>query len=98
MKNTTNSLPMNSGYIKGLRIVIALAALFSWCLSIWWSSEGFNISVKNYQWLGIGLGLFITASQLLFNRGSNNPTIWMYVFLYIRLAEWKRVAEHYTQI
>jgi len=77
MRNVTSSLPEDSGYIKGLRIAVALGATFAWGLSIWWSSDGFNISVQDYQWLGICLGLFVTVSELLFNQGSSNPTIWI---------------------
>jgi len=77
MRNVTSSLPEDSGYIRGLRLAVALGAIFAWGLSIWWSSDGFNISVQNYQWLGVCLGLFVTVSELLFNQGSSNPTIWI---------------------
>jgi len=79
-----NNLSDNSAYIKGLRVCVALGATFAWFLSIWWSSDGFNISVQDYQWLGICLGLFVTVSQLLFNQGSSNPTVWIVgLFAYI---------------
>jgi len=77
MNNITNKLSIDSGYIKGLRIATALGSVFAWCLSIWWSAEGFNISVDGYMWLGVGLGLFVTVSELLFNRATSIPTIWV---------------------
>jgi hypothetical protein len=42
-----------------------------------WSAEGFSIDNSELVWIGIGLALSVTAAELLFNRGSANPTIFL---------------------
>jgi len=77
-------LSENTKYIIILRWAVGIGATFAWGLSIWWSSDGFNISVNEYQWLGYALGMFVTVSELLFNKGSKNPTIWLVgIFAYL---------------
>ena len=50
---------------------------FLWYLSIIWSADGFSINDPDLRWIGVGLALSITVVQLVFNRGSANPTIFL---------------------
>lgn len=73
MKNNTE-MP---GYILFLRGFVFCISAFLWILSINWSADGFSIDNAELYWIGIGLALSVTGAELLFNRGSANPTIFM---------------------
>ena len=64
-------------YILVIRILAFGVVSFLWYLSIIWSADGFSINDPELHWIGIGLALSITVVQLVFNRGSANPTIFL---------------------
>lgn len=71
---------MNKSQEKYLLVIRGLAmgvVAFLWYLSIIWSADGFSINDPELHWIGIGLALSITVVQLVFNRGSANPTIFL---------------------
>jgi len=71
---------MNKSQEKYLLVIRGLAlgvVSFLWYLSIIWSADGFSINDPELHWIGIGLALSITVVQLVFNRGSANPTIFL---------------------
>ena len=64
-------------YLLIIRILAFCVVGFLWYLSIIWSADGFSINDPELHWIGIGLALSITVVQLVFNRGSTNPTIFL---------------------
>ena len=71
---------MNKSQEKYLLVIRLLAfgvVGFLWYLSIIWSADGFSINDPELHWIGIGLALSVTVVQLVFNRGSANPTIFL---------------------
>lgn len=64
-------------YTLALRIATFFIVAFLWYLSIIWSADGFSINNSELAWIGIGLALSVTIAQLVFNRGSANPTIFL---------------------
>jgi len=71
---------MNKSQQKYILVIRSLAfgvVAFLWYLSIIWSADGFSINDPELRWIGIGLALSVTVVQLVFNRGSANPTIFL---------------------
>jgi hypothetical protein len=64
-------------YTLILRGATFCVVAFLWYLSVIWSADGFSINDPELRWIGIGLALSVTISQLVFNRGSANPTIFL---------------------
>lgn len=64
-------------YILVIRLLAFGVVAFLWYLSIIWSADGFSINDPELHWIGIGLALSVTVVQLVFNRGSANPTIFL---------------------
>ena len=73
-----NELPSNPGeerYMKVIRYGAAGVSVFLWLLSVMWSADGFGIKVEDWKWAGYGLAASVTVVQLVFNRGTMNPTL-----------------------
>lgn len=63
-------------YFNVLRFGTFGVSSFLWLLSILWSADGFGITVEGWKLAGYGLGICVTIVQLVFNRGTMNPTLY----------------------
>jgi hypothetical protein len=50
---------------------------FLWLLSVLWSADGFGIKLDGWKPAGYGLALCVTIIQLVFNRGTMIPTLYV---------------------
>ena len=86
-------------------------ALFGWFVSAYYSNEFFGIKVVNMAWLGIGMSLFVTGMEIIYNHIQRGEQTFMshlmgigcyaYGFLTTILGLWatlkiKPVNEDYT--
>lgn len=63
-------------YFNVLRFGTFGVSVFLWLLSILWSADGFGIKLEGWKIAGYGLGICVTIVQLVFNRGTMNPTLY----------------------
>jgi len=50
------------------RLIGFLAAVGMWIISIYYSVDGFNITIQHMAWVGIAMGLIVTAIELVWNE------------------------------
>lgn len=62
-------------YFILIRLGAFCVSVFLWTLSVLWSAEGFGIKLEGWKVAGYGLALSVTVIQLIFNRGTMNPTL-----------------------
>lgn len=55
-----------------LRIISCVAAVGMWIISVYFSSDGFNIQVPDMMWVGFFMAGFITVLELVFNKEGMN--------------------------
>jgi len=59
-----------------LRVGAFFVSSFLWLLSVLWSADGFGIKMEGWEVAGYGLAICVTIVQLVFNRGTMNPTLY----------------------
>jgi len=75
-----NQFKQQEAWTTVLRWAAFGVVIFLWGLSVKWSAAGLqakNPDDPNTGMIGIGLALFITVAQLIFNRGAINPTLFV---------------------
>ena len=67
-------------YAQMLRVVGLLAAGALWCLSVYFSTQGFGFQMGNdMAWVGIVLALVMTVLQIIWNHEAKNANITIFI-------------------
>ncbi len=60
-----------------VRLLAGLFVVFLFYLSVTYMADGFGINDPNRQWVGLALGVGGFVLQIIFNRGTKNPTLFI---------------------